>query len=104
MAALARWGELQRVPETLYRKRYHADNEHSKWSGWPLEARRQAWTVHCADMLAQAMLVPSTAHEKHELWLAILERLTARQWIGYFHEAVEWTAADAESLPGSAIN
>jgi hypothetical protein len=41
--------------ETLYCKRYHADNEHPR-SGWPLEAKWQVRTVHRADMLAQAML------------------------------------------------
>jgi GT2 family glycosyltransferase len=98
MAALARWGELQRVPQALYRKRYHPDNEHSRWFNWPAEARRQAWIAHCADMLTQAMLVPATAGERHQLWLAILDRLTTRQWIAYFHDAAEWTAADAASL------
>jgi GT2 family glycosyltransferase len=98
MAALARWGELQRVPQTLYRKRYHPGNEHSRWFGWPAEARRRAWISHCADMLAQAMLVPATADERHALWLAILERLTRPQWTAYFHESAEWTAADAAAL------
>jgi hypothetical protein len=60
MAAMARWGELRRVPVTLYRKRYHPDNEHMKWFGWPVEKRVKAWIVHCAAMLEQAMLVEAT--------------------------------------------
>jgi GT2 family glycosyltransferase len=95
MAALARWGELQRVPETLYRKRLHPDNEHARWSNWSLEARRQAWIAHCADMLDQAMLVPATKGETYALWLAIMERLTARQWATYYQGTAGWTPADA---------
>jgi len=75
MAAMARWGELRRVPVTLYRKRYHDDNEHTKWDRWPLEKRTKAWIVHCAAMLEQAMLVDATAHERRLLWLAAVGRL-----------------------------
>jgi glycosyltransferase involved in cell wall biosynthesis len=77
MAAMARCGELRRVPVTLYRKRYHDDNEHMKWNRWPLEKRIKAWTVHCAAMLEQAMLVDATAHERRLLWLAAAARLTS---------------------------
>ena len=51
------------MPLELYRKRYHAENEHVKWSRWPVEKRINAWTVHCADMLEQAMLVDATPQE-----------------------------------------
>jgi glycosyltransferase involved in cell wall biosynthesis len=77
MAAAARWGELQRVPATLYRKRYHDDNEHTKWDRWPVEKRTKAWVAHCAAMLEQAMLVDATAHERRLLWLAAVARLTS---------------------------
>jgi hypothetical protein len=77
MAVAARWGELRRVPVTLYRKRYHDDNEHTKWDRWPVEKRTQAWIVHCASMLEQAMLVDATAHERRLLWLAAVGRLTS---------------------------
>ena len=63
MAAMARWGELQRVPVELYQKRYHSKNEHSKWFTWPAEKITKAWIVHCADMLEQAMLVEATTQE-----------------------------------------
>jgi glycosyltransferase involved in cell wall biosynthesis len=77
MAAAARWGELRRVPATLYRKRYHDDNEHMKWDRWPAEKRTKAWLVHCAAMLEQAMLVEATVHERRLLWLAAVGRLTS---------------------------
>jgi glycosyltransferase involved in cell wall biosynthesis len=78
MSAVARWGELHRVPSYLYRKRYHDDNTHVKWQSWPAEQRSWAWTVHCADMLEQAMLVDSSAHERRLLWLAAVARLVSR--------------------------
>src|SRR5687768_14831997 len=55
MAAMARWGELRRVPVELYRKRYHAANEHARWSRWPVAQRARAWALHCAAMLEQAL-------------------------------------------------
>ena len=75
MAAIARWGELRRVPQTLSRKRYHADNVHTKWDTWPVEKRTRAWMVHCAAMLEQAMLVDAGAPERRLLWLAAVGRL-----------------------------
>ncbi len=75
MAAVARWGELHRVPGALYRKRYHSENTHSKWHTWPEEKRNRAWRTHCADMLDQAMLVEATLQERRLLWLAVIARL-----------------------------
>ena len=75
MAAAARFGELHRVPQTLSRKRYHADNVHTKWDTWPAEKRTRAWMVHCAAMLEQAMLVDAGPPERRLLWLAAVTRL-----------------------------
>nr|MBA2564966.1 hypothetical protein [Gemmatimonadota bacterium] len=77
MAAAARWGELHRVPSGLYRKRYHVGNTHVPWASWPLEKRAKAWTVHCADMLEQAMLPKATEQERRLLWLAAVGRLAS---------------------------
>jgi hypothetical protein len=77
MAAIARWGELRRVPQTLSRKRYHADNVHTKWDTWPVKTRKMAWVVHCAAMLEQAMLVDAGAPERRLLWLAAVGRLVS---------------------------
>lgn len=64
MAAIARAGELHRVPRALYRKRYHARNAHVEWSAWPLEKRAHGGVVHCADMLEQAILAGATLEER----------------------------------------
>jgi|SRR5947209_9730759 len=77
MAAVARWGELRRVPVEMYRKRYHEENTHTKWQTWSKEKRGRAWVVHCADMLEQAMLVEATAQERRLLWLAAVARLVS---------------------------
>jgi GT2 family glycosyltransferase len=75
MSAAARWGELHRVPQALSRKRYHPDNVHTKWDDWPAEKRMRAWTVHCASMFEQAMLVRAGPPERRLLWLAAVTRL-----------------------------
>ncbi|HEY0614775.1 MAG TPA: glycosyltransferase family A protein [Candidatus Elarobacter sp.] len=77
MSAIARGGELHRVPEVLYRKRYHAGNVHTKWAEWPLERLSAGWVAHCAAMLEQAMLVEAEPHERRLLWLAAAGRLTS---------------------------
>jgi GT2 family glycosyltransferase len=88
MAAIARSGELRRVPLELYRKRYHAENTHLKWAAWPEEKRRRAWIVHCADMLEQAMLVEASVPERRLLWLAAVGRLVSpRTAFGYLNAA-----------------
>jgi GT2 family glycosyltransferase len=98
MAAAARWGELRRVPGALYRKRYHAENTHTKWALWPAGKRVRAWTVHCADMLAEAMLVEASLEERHSLWLAAVRRLVShRLAFGYVH-VPSLTAAEREAM------
>jgi hypothetical protein len=77
MSALARWGDLCRVPAGLYRKRFHPANEHKKWFSWPVEKAARAWIVHCAAMLEQAMLVEATTQERRLLWLAAVGRLAS---------------------------
>lgn len=74
MAAMARWGDLVRVPAPLYRKRYHAGNEHARWRAWDADTRARAWVAHCADMLEQALPVATTARERWLLWRAAVER------------------------------
>lgn len=98
MAAVARWGELWRVPQTLYRKRYHAGNEHMKWYGWPLEKRVKAWIAHCAVMLEQAMLVSAPPHERRMLWLAAVVRLIASHAAHSYLPIAGWTAAERAAL------
>ncbi len=80
MAAMARWGELQRVPVELYHKRYHAKNEHARWLTWPAEMIIKAWMIHCADMLEQAMQVEATTPQRRFLWLAGVGRLLSSRF------------------------
>jgi glycosyltransferase involved in cell wall biosynthesis len=76
MSAMARAGELIRVPETLYRKRFHDANVHTAWARWPEERRVRGWVVHCAEMLDEAMLCQATVEERRLLYDATLHRLT----------------------------
>ena len=57
MARLATVGDLIRVPGVLYRKRYHSGNTHWAWNRWPRERKIGAWTEHCLNMLAEALMV-----------------------------------------------
>jgi hypothetical protein len=98
MAAMARWGELRRVPRELYRKRYHAANEHMKWFGWPVEKRTKAWIIHCAAMLEQAMLVEATAQDRRLLWLAAIGRLASSPPAMNYLPIADWTRAERASL------
>lgn len=77
MSTIARWGELHRIPQILYRKRFHSANEHGRWTSWDLERRTHAWIVHCADMLEEALKVrDATPLDYRMLWLAAARRLT----------------------------
>ena len=98
MSAVARWGELHRVPEPLYRKRFHDANEHESWNAWPVAKRKRAWAVHCAAMLDQALRVATTAADRRVLWRASLSRLVARQHALHFIPVHEYSPADRASL------
>jgi hypothetical protein len=98
MAAMARWGELRRLPVTLYRKRYHEANEHAKWSRWPVDKRARAWAAHCAAMLEQAMAVDATDHERRLLWLAAVGRLVSPRTAACYLPVADWAASDRIAL------
>ena len=98
MAAAARWGELRRVPQTLSRKRYHADNVHTKWDTWPVEKRTRAWMVHCAAMLEQAMLVDANVPERRLLWLAVVGRLASPRTAARYIPVADMDAAARAAL------
>ena len=98
MAAVARGGELHRVPGLLYRKRYHADNVHTRWTTWPVEKRTEGWIVHCASMLEQAMLVDATAPERRLLWLAAVARLISARFAGHYLPLAEMIPAERAAL------
>lgn len=94
LSSMARAGELVRVPETLYRKRFHDANEHTRWARWPDERRRHGWLVHCAEMLDEAMLCDATVDERRLLYDATLHRLTTAR------RAPEYLPASARTDEG----
>jgi glycosyltransferase involved in cell wall biosynthesis len=98
MAVIARWGELHRVPGFLYHKRYHSENEHTKWAAWPAAKRAKAWMVHCTDMLEQAMLIDATPQERRLLWLAAVARLVSPRTARVAISFAKLTPADRLSL------
>ena len=67
MARLARAGELVRVPEVLYHKRYAPTTTHAAWTNWPLEQKVAAWVQHCLDMLAEALTVARDVEDRQLL-------------------------------------
>ena len=83
IATMATWGDLVRVPATLYRKRYHADNTHKAWMAWDRPQRMTAWVAHCHDLLEVALRVPARRSERWLLWLATVGRLTASRATTY---------------------
>jgi hypothetical protein len=77
VAAAAVFGELVRVPQPLYRKRYHDANESQRWASWPRQRRLRAWAAHCIDMLDQAVRIDAGPAEMRLMWLAAVGRLTS---------------------------
>jgi hypothetical protein len=85
MAAMARAGELHRVPGYRYRKRYHDANIHTKWPTWPVAQRQRAWGTHCADLLHEGLKLPQlTVQERRLLWVSALMRLTDPRLAGAY--------------------
>jgi glycosyltransferase involved in cell wall biosynthesis len=82
LASAARAGELHRVPMELYRKRYHDRNEHAKWWKYSGEQRIYAWTIHCRDMLREALMTSGTPRERRLIWAAGVGRLLTTR-LGY---------------------
>lgn len=99
MAAMARSGELHRVPGFRYRKRYHDANVHTKWPTWPAPRRQRAWATHCADMLQQALQAPNlTVQQRRLLWAAALNRLTDPRLAGAYVVPAETGPAERARL------
>ncbi|MBA3742430.1 glycosyltransferase family A protein [Sporichthya sp.] len=99
MAAMARSGELHRVPGYRYRKRYHDDNTHTKWPNWPAPRRQRAWATHCADMLQEALRTPYlTVQQRRLLWAAAVSRLTDPRLAGAYVVPAETGPAERARL------
>jgi hypothetical protein len=104
MSGLARWGELHRVPEELYRKRVHGKNTHGTWWDWPMNRRFQAWEAHCLEMLRQALLAKGTVQERRLLWLAVIERLLSLHTASSFLPDAELTTAERTEMLDSFLS
>jgi hypothetical protein len=98
MAGLARWGELHRLPQELYRKRVHPQSTCATWWDWALDRRFKAWQAHCLDMLRQALLIDATSHDRRLLWLAVIERLVSPRTASHFLPIAELTAAERADM------
>jgi GT2 family glycosyltransferase len=98
MARLARVGELVRVPQSLYRKRYHQGNTHAAWSSWPVERHLGAWATHCRAMLDEALAVAATPGERDAFHGAARARLLQQgQPIGPYQEAIREMSAQEKA-------
>ena len=91
MAAVALSGELHRVEQAMYSKRYHGSNVSGRAAAWSSRTRLQAWSAHCVNMAEQALRVDGTAHELRLLWLAAVARLSAPSLTGYLFDARQLT-------------
>jgi len=77
LARIARTGSLERVPQTLYRKRYDPESVSLKWHWWGDDAKIEAWCVHCRELLDVALDVDPRREVQQLMVGAILRRLLA---------------------------
>jgi GT2 family glycosyltransferase len=75
VARLAREGEIHRVPEARYAKRFHARSTAHGWSVWPEADKLAAWADHCAHLLGVALELELTAAERWLMAHAACRRL-----------------------------
>jgi glycosyltransferase involved in cell wall biosynthesis len=103
IATMATWGDLIRVPTTLYHKRYHDENVHSVWMAWNRNQRVEAWIVHCHDLLEVSTRVPAQRSERWLLWLATVIRLTTSRATPYLPWA-ELTDGDRVAMTDDLLD
>jgi glycosyltransferase involved in cell wall biosynthesis len=77
LARIAQTGSLERVPQTLYRKRYDPESVSLKWHGWTDDQKIEAWCVHCRELLDVALELNPKREELQAIVRAILRRLLA---------------------------
>jgi hypothetical protein len=68
---------LERVPQTLYRKRFDPKSVSLKWSRWSDDDKIDAWCVHCHELLEVALDLDPSREELHLLVAATVRRLLA---------------------------
>jgi glycosyltransferase involved in cell wall biosynthesis len=76
IAHLALQGEIHRVPEILYFKRYYEGSTHAAWFLlWDDETKIAAWADHCAHLLGIALALELSAAEQWLITHAAVRRL-----------------------------
>jgi GT2 family glycosyltransferase len=75
LARLALEGEIHRVPEILYRKRYHSKSTAYPWGFWAEDAKIAAWADHCGDLFGVALGLDLSPAERWLITHAAVSRL-----------------------------
>jgi glycosyltransferase involved in cell wall biosynthesis len=75
LARLALEGEIHRLPEILYFKRYHSRSTAYAWGAWVEDAKIAAWTDHCGDLLGVALKLDLSPAERWLITHAAVSRL-----------------------------
>ena len=104
LTAIARAGELHRVPFVLYKKRYHDQNTESRWWNISQEDRLRYWSRHCVDMLGQALEIKGSPEQARILWSAAVAKLTAPEAAGHFLNLSEVRSDNRADLLRSFLN
>lgn len=91
MATVARFGELHRVSEPLYKKRFHSKNTHKSWEKHTSSWLENAWATHCKDMLLEAWQVADTPKKRYKIFKSILYRLLKSRVSRVYINTAEWT-------------
>lgn len=83
MAQVARFGDLIRVPQPLYRKRLGPGSVHARWRTWTERQQVDAWLVHCRDMFDEATAVCETEDDWRRVRGATARRMRRiDMWLG----------------------
>ena len=75
LARVAKRGELIRVPQVLYAKRRHRESASLQWGPWSQDRKREAWTLHCRELLEVALGLDLSAEEHKRVVDASVRRL-----------------------------
>lgn len=83
LSRIACCGEMVRVPEALYRKRYDAESTSARWRHWPPEKLVEAWCMHCCEIAESLLELDLPPHDLGALAPAWVERLLGLGFADY---------------------
>lgn len=95
---LAVRGEVVRVPETLYEKRYHGASYHRDWQRWSDEQALDAWIHHCVRCFEVTREEGVFAEHPVAITRACLNRLWQSEAGLWLTDRLRPLAQDPESL------